>query len=731
MRKKPHSTGTFALYFTVVVKQMALLLETTLGDLVIDLDVEGSPALARNILDLAHARYYTQTLIYNVTPGRFCQLGDPRGDGSGGACWQGVLDAAASGGDVTKSRKRFLKSHGRRLTHAECQEKGRVVATEMKGIPDTIGSQFLVTLASGQDRALDGYSIHRDDTTTTVNGKEETTTASSNDNAFLSLGRVTEDEQDVLGQLSKMYCDAEGRPFADVRVQRISVVYNPFDDCAENDRSPEMRDYLKQQGVEWDNDSTEDAPWHVTASPDYDRNPEERVEPRISIDQIDMADYNNDNGNDDDEAANEAALAKLTAQQHEEAQTHDAKSRANVLEMLGDLPDAEIRAPENVLFVCKMNPVTEDEDLELIFSRFDPQVKAEIVRDHDTGASLQYAFVEFSTKQQASEAYFKMNNALVDDRRIKVDFSQSVATIWDKYNQKLRPSALSNHHHTGGGGGRGGGRGGRGRGPGGGRGRGGRDGGGRGGYHDERRRQDNPRNHNNNSNHNNNNRGRGGPPDQHRRRDAGPSQNDGRDHSGRNDRGDEQRRQDGYERERPRPGNNGGGVVDEFGRARTIPMEGNSSYPEDRHRNHQHQHDRRDKDDMRRRSSRSRSKSISPDRRRRDRSRSHSRSHSRKDRHSSSRHHHRDHKKKKRKHHDDKDRRHRRHDSPEDRRNYKRRYDSEDEEQPTDHDIKERHHHRSKRRYDSDASEEERRHSKKHSKHHKRRKRSRSRSRSR
>ena len=38
--------------------------------------------------------------------------------------------------------------------------------------------------------------------------------------------------------------------------------------------------------------------------------------------------------------------------------------------MLGDLPDADIPPPENVLFVCKLNPVTEDDDLELIFGRF-------------------------------------------------------------------------------------------------------------------------------------------------------------------------------------------------------------------------------------------------------------------------------------------------------------------------------------------------------------------------
>ena len=54
---------------------MSILLETTFGDLVIDLDVDGSPALSKNILKLAKARYYTNTLVYNVVPGRYCQMG--------------------------------------------------------------------------------------------------------------------------------------------------------------------------------------------------------------------------------------------------------------------------------------------------------------------------------------------------------------------------------------------------------------------------------------------------------------------------------------------------------------------------------------------------------------------------------------------------------------------------------------------------------------------------------
>lgn len=43
--------------------------------------------------------------------------------------------------------------------------------------------------------------------------------------------------------------------------------------------------------------------------------------------------------------------------------------RAVVLEMIGDLPEADVKPPSNMLFVCKLNPVTTEEDLEIIFGR--------------------------------------------------------------------------------------------------------------------------------------------------------------------------------------------------------------------------------------------------------------------------------------------------------------------------------------------------------------------------
>lgn len=379
----------------------------------IDLDVEGSPELCRNVLKLAKARYYSQSLVYNVQANRFCQLGDPHGDGTGGACVQGLLACGGSLSEVLKSQQRFLKSSmGRPLTAEECMQKGRVVATEMKGIPDTIGSQLLITTCEGPDMALDGYSsrIRRAD--------------DNDDNLsrqlFRSIGIVVEDENNILTQIGSAFCDAEGRPYADVRIIRALIVDDPFED-------PEGMEVLYEaRGVKLGQEQEGEEEGRVILSPEWDRPPEEIVEERIPADQVDSL-------------TGEESMEKFREREEEYLKKKD-KSRAVVLEMLGDLPSADIKAPENVLFVCKLNPVTEDEDLELIFSRFDEEVKAEIIRDPDTGNSLQYAFIEFTKKEQAVEAYFKMNNALVDDRRIKVDFSQSVSKVWDKYNQRMRTS---------------------------------------------------------------------------------------------------------------------------------------------------------------------------------------------------------------------------------------------------------------------------------------------------
>ena len=44
-----------------------------------------------------------------------------------------------------------------------------------------------------------------------------------------------------------------------------------------------------------------------------------------------------------------------------ESRAREAENRAVVLEMIGDLPEADAKPPSNMLFVCKLNPVTTEE----------------------------------------------------------------------------------------------------------------------------------------------------------------------------------------------------------------------------------------------------------------------------------------------------------------------------------------------------------------------------------
>lgn len=53
-----------------------------------------------------------------------------------------------------------------------------------------------------------------------------------------------------------------------------------------------------------------------------------------------------------EEDAQEEAKEKLRREK-------EARAQALTLEIVGDLPYAEVKPPENVLFVCKLNPVTE------------------------------------------------------------------------------------------------------------------------------------------------------------------------------------------------------------------------------------------------------------------------------------------------------------------------------------------------------------------------------------
>lgn len=209
------------------------------------------------------------------------------------------------------------------------------------------------------------------------------------------FGRV-EEGFDVLLKINKAYVDKDSRPYQNIRIKHTIILEDPFDDPV-NLRIPSQ-------------------------SPEIVRD----VQYNRLEDDFKVEEYYKDQETED----------KIK----EKLQEHEAKNRALVLEILEDLPDADIKPPENVLFICKLNPVTQDDDLELIFSRFGPIKSCQVIRDWKTGDSLKYAFIEFEKVEDCTQAYFKMNGTVIDSRRIKVDFSQSIAKLW----QNIKKNQMHN-----------------------------------------------------------------------------------------------------------------------------------------------------------------------------------------------------------------------------------------------------------------------------------------------
>lgn len=319
---------------------MAVVIETTLGDVTVDLFIEERPQTCKNFLKLCKVKYYNFNLFHSVQSNFLAQTGDPTGTGNGGESIFGLvmgLEARYYEGEKTPKIK-----HNR---------PGLLSMVNCGG--NMLGSQFFITL--GPDlSSLDDHCV---------------------------FGEVVEGH-DVLLKLNETICDNLFRPYQDVRITHTVILEDPF----------------------------EDLPGMII--PDCSPDRSQMIESgRIAADESVV-----------EEELSEAAVAELQAEK-------EAKARATVLEIVGDLPEADAAPPENVLFVCKLNPVTTDEDLELIFRRFGNIKSCEVIRDKTTGDSLQYAFIEFEEKEACERAYEKMENTLIDDRRIHVDFSQSVAKL--------------------------------------------------------------------------------------------------------------------------------------------------------------------------------------------------------------------------------------------------------------------------------------------------------------
>jgi len=320
---------------------MSVVIETTQGDLTVDLFTKERPKTCLNFLKLCKTKAYNLNLFHTVQPDFIAQTGDPTGTGRGG-------------------ESIFSQLYGEQARYFEAESIPRIRHTKHGLISmvncgdNVVGSQFFFTLGSALD-SLDGE--------------------------HCVFGEVVEGEE-VISKLNNTITDTEGKPYQDILITHTVVLHDPYDD---------------PPGLQLRETSPEPTAEMLASN-------------RIGADES-LNDY---------EGRTEEEINEIFAEK-------EAKARATILEMVGDLPDADVAPPENVLFVCKLNPVTTDEDLEIIFSRFGKVVSCEVIRDKKTEDSLQYAFVEFDCPEACERAYFKMDNVLIDDRRIHVDFSQSVS----------------------------------------------------------------------------------------------------------------------------------------------------------------------------------------------------------------------------------------------------------------------------------------------------------------
>ncbi|KYQ92410.1 Multidomain cyclophilin type peptidyl-prolyl cis-trans isomerase [Tieghemostelium lacteum] len=324
---------------------MSVLIETNLGDIVIDLYTKECPITCKNFLKLCQLKYYNGCIFYNVQKDFLVETGDSTNTGKGGDSFYGItygLEAKYFEDEI----------HPKKLTHKNIG----TVATANKSRNQN-DSRFYITTRSDIDYLDEKHTV---------------------------FGQVVEG-LDVLEKINNCFVqEGSNRPLKNIRIHHTILLDNPYDDS----------------GIE-----------RVPMSPQYIERDEFRPEANEDSSQWD------------------ANQGKTKEQLEEELEKKDARSRSEMLEILGVLPDADVVPPEHVLFVCKLNPNTKSKDLFIIFSQCGKVLNAEVIRDAVTGDSLCYAFIEFSTKEECERAYLTKDNIVVDDRRIHVDFSQSVAKM--------------------------------------------------------------------------------------------------------------------------------------------------------------------------------------------------------------------------------------------------------------------------------------------------------------
>uniref|UniRef100_A0A090X9X7 Peptidyl-prolyl cis-trans isomerase n=1 Tax=Ixodes ricinus TaxID=34613 RepID=A0A090X9X7_IXORI len=342
---------------------MSVVIETTLGDMTVDLYIAERPRTCLNFLKLCKLKYYNLCLFHRVEQNFIAQTGDPTGSGRGG-------------------ESLFAKLYGEQARYFEAERKPRLKhlklgTLSMVSSEDGLhGSQFILTLGENVD-SLDGrHSV---------------------------FGCVSEGAE-TLTRINSALCDGDARPYQDIRITHTVVLHDPFDD---------------PPGLEVPGASPE---------PTLEMLRSDRIGAHEALDDT---------------------QGRTIEEIEEEIRNKEAKARATVLEMIGDLPDVDAAPPENVLFVCKLNPVTTDEDLEIIFSRFGPIKSCEVTPGPQdrrlTAVRLRGVHLPRALRERLLQDGQRAHRRPSDPRRLQPVRSQAEvegqgAVAWSMLTKEQRPA---------------------------------------------------------------------------------------------------------------------------------------------------------------------------------------------------------------------------------------------------------------------------------------------------
>ncbi|KAJ4169323.1 Peptidyl-prolyl isomerase cwc27 [Fusarium falciforme] len=193
----------------------SVIIHTNRGELSVELFAKQTPLTCRNFLQLALDGYYDNTIFHRLVPGFILQGGDPTGTGNGG---ESIYDGGAFSGDLDPwpMDQRQGKNAGptginfRDEFHSRLKFNRRgLLGSANESRPDTNGSQFFFTLDKADE----------------LNGKNTL------------FGRIAGDTIYNLAKMGEAEVDeATERPVYPVKIERIEILVNPFDDMKKRSR---------------------------------------------------------------------------------------------------------------------------------------------------------------------------------------------------------------------------------------------------------------------------------------------------------------------------------------------------------------------------------------------------------------------------------------------------------------------------------------------------------------